>query len=150
MTEPTLTGGCQCGAVRYALSRLPRYASICHCRMCQRATGQPFAAFAGVRTEELTWTRGKPSIFRSSNVAERGFCADCGTPLTYAFDGSGEISVAMGSLDDPEIMAPEKQYGIESKLFWCASLETLPGERTDEWWPAAITVASRQKPDRTS
>jgi hypothetical protein len=40
------TGGCQCGAVRYQLLTPPEHACICHCRMCQRASGQPFMAFA--------------------------------------------------------------------------------------------------------
>ena len=48
-------------------------------------------------------------------MAERGFCKDCGTPLTYAFDGTGRISVAINSLDDPEAMPPTKQYGMESR-----------------------------------
>jgi hypothetical protein len=43
-----LTGGRQCGAVRYALSALPEDAHFCHCRMCQKAVGGPFAALAGV------------------------------------------------------------------------------------------------------
>ena len=52
------TGGCQCGAVRYQLLTPPEHACICHCRMCQRASGQAFMAFASVRREDLRWTRG--------------------------------------------------------------------------------------------
>ena len=48
-------------------------------------------------------------------MAQRGFCKDCGTPLTYAFDGNGRISVTINSLDDPEAMPPTKQYGTESE-----------------------------------
>ena len=48
-----LTGGCQCGAVRYRLDAAPTGASVCHCRMCQKAGGAPFMAFAGVRRAEL-------------------------------------------------------------------------------------------------
>ncbi len=33
-----LTGGCQCGAVRFRAAHLGR-ASLCHCRMCQKAFG---------------------------------------------------------------------------------------------------------------
>ena len=67
------TGGCQCGAVRYQLLTPPEHACLCHCRMCQRASGQPFMAFVSVRREDLRWTRGSPSTFVSSNVAERNF-----------------------------------------------------------------------------
>ncbi len=108
-----LTGGCQCGAVRYRLEAEPTGANVCHCRMCQKASGGPFMAFAGVRLDELVWTRGAPKVFASSAVAERGFCPDCGTPLTYRLLDRDRISVTIGSLDQPSAVAPEMQYGVE-------------------------------------
>ena len=67
------TGGCQCGAVRYALYAEPTGASICHCRMCQKAFGGFFGPL--VTANELTWTLGAPAHFASSNKVRRGFCA---------------------------------------------------------------------------
>ena len=55
--EPVLRGGCQCGAVRYALYSEPREPSICHCRMCQKAFGNYFAPLAGVPMADLAWGR---------------------------------------------------------------------------------------------
>jgi len=127
------TGGCQCGAVRYQLLTPPEHACICHCRMCQRASGQPFMAFASVRREDLRWTRGHPSTFMSSNVAERNFCSACGTPLTYHRVESGSIGVTIGSLDNPEAARPVEQFGIESELSWTSGLRALPGKRTEDW-----------------
>ena len=127
------TGGCQCGAVRYQLLTPPEHASICHCRMCQRACGQPFMTFARVKKENLRWTRGNPSIFRSSNIAERGFCNCCGTPLTYRGLESNTVSVTIGSLDDPEPARPVLQFGIEGKLAWTGDLGRLPTKRTEDW-----------------
>ncbi|MFZ2143211.1 MAG: GFA family protein [Xanthobacteraceae bacterium] len=72
-------------------------------------------AFASVRREDLRWTRGRPSTFVSSNVAERNFCNACGTPLTYHRVASGSIAVTIGSLDDPEAARPIEQFGIESE-----------------------------------
>ena len=69
--KPVLTGGCQCGAVRYALSKAPNRVNICHCRMCQKATGAPFASYADIEHEDFAWTRGKPAAFKSSSIAER-------------------------------------------------------------------------------
>ena len=66
-----LTGGCQCGRVRYATSVLPDDVSVCHCRMCQKAVGGPFIALALVHPDQITWTRGKPASFRSSTIATR-------------------------------------------------------------------------------
>ena len=48
MAKPVLTGGCQCGAIRFALSAPPTKVSICHCRMCQKASGAPFASLAEI------------------------------------------------------------------------------------------------------
>ena len=127
------TGGCQCGAVRYRLLGPPEHASICHCRMCQRASGQPFMAFARVKYENLQWTHGRLSIFRSSNVVERGFCSLCGTSLTYRHVDGRNISVTIGSLDDPESARPMLQFGIEGKVSWFGQLDGLPGKRTEDW-----------------
>jgi hypothetical protein len=144
------TGGCQCGAVRYAWSEPPAFASVCHCRMCQKASGQPFMALTGGKIEHLRWTRGEPAIFRSSEQAERGFCAACGTPLTYRFEGAGHISVTMASLDDPEAVRPSMQYGVESKLSWTDGIAGLPQKRTEDWMreERVAAIASRQHPDR--
>ena len=76
--RPALTGGCQCGAVRFSARRLGR-ASICHCRMCQKAFGSFFGPL--VTAFGVSWTRGEPGWFQSSNKVRRGFCAQRGTPL---------------------------------------------------------------------
>jgi hypothetical protein len=70
------TGGCQCGAIRYALYVAPQNSHVCHCRMCQRATGGVFAALAGAPKSEFAWTKGEPAFFESSNLAKRAFCRD--------------------------------------------------------------------------
>ena len=75
-----LTGGCQCGAVRFRATG-PFKVSLCHCRMCQKAFGNYFAPL--VTAKAVEWTRGTPALFRSSNMARRGFCSACGTPLFY-------------------------------------------------------------------
>jgi len=144
-----MTGGCQCGKVRYALATEPRRVSICHCRMCQKAVGGYFGAFAGVKLAELAWTRGAPSVFASSEVAERGFCRDCGTPLTFRYVESDRISVTTGSLDEPHRLRPTLAHGIEGKAPWFEELATLPASRTEDDVPAVelARYRSRQHPD---
>ena len=80
---PVLTGGCQCGAVRFASYSNPGRISVCHCRMCQKAVAGPFASLVEIPHGDFAWTRGTPATFRSSSLAERDFCAACGTPLSY-------------------------------------------------------------------
>ncbi len=115
-TKPMLTGGCQCGAIRFAVSAPPVKVSICHCRMCQKASGAPFASFADIDRENFTWTRGEPAAFRSSSIAERDFCRDCGTPLTFRRIDGPRIEIMTGAFDRPDRVIPTQQFGTESRL----------------------------------
>ena len=108
-TRTLLTGGCQCGALRFAVSSPPVRVSICHCRMCQKATGAPFASLADIPHEHFSWTRGKPASFQSSSIAERDFCAACGTPLSYRLIGGPKIEIMTGTFDIAKRTAPHWQ-----------------------------------------
>lgn len=144
-----LTGGCQCGAVRYALFAMPDGASICHSRMCQKATGGYFGAFAGVTHADLAWTRGRPSTYRSSEVTDRGSCRDCGTPLTFDYRDKDRISIAVPTLDEPWRVTPRRPHGIESRLPDFATLHELPEQTTKQSTTAErlARLDSRQHPD---
>jgi hypothetical protein len=144
----TLTGGCQCGEVRFAVEEdgLGR-ASICHCRMCQKA----FGAFFGplVSAPGLRWTRGAPRRFQSSNRARRGFCPDCGTPLTFEPD-DGPVEVAIGAFDQPAAIRPVIQHDLAARLPWLGDLADLPLRTPAE--AASVeayyaSIVSRQHPD---
>ena len=151
MTDIRITGGCQCGAVRYALREMPSGPHICHCRMCQKAFGSLFAPLFGVPRDKFELTRGALAIFKSSDVAERGFCRDCGTPLSIRTIDCDKIHVSIGSLDDPEAMEPKAQYGIEARLSWFGKLADLPGDKSteddDPALAAKIAAANHQHPD---
>ncbi|MGH6855101.1 MAG: GFA family protein [Aestuariivirga sp.] len=142
-------GGCQCGAVRYAISGAFENPHICHCRMCQKAFGNYFAALVGAKKKDFQWTRGRPGIFRSSSVVERCFCRDCGTPLSIADNHSDRIAISIGSLDDPGAVTPAHQYGIESRLPAFEHLHGLEGSRTEDDVPPEMMVKlkSLQHPD---
>ena len=145
-----ITGGCQCGAVRYALHEPLGNPHICHCRMCQKAFGSFFAPLAGVVREAFEVTRGELSIFRSSDEAERGFCSNCGTPLTFRYLRSKRIAVSIGSLDRPEDIKPTHQYGVEARMPWFAELAALPAETTEEAdadLARSIHATNHQHPD---
>ena len=130
MNEVRMTGGCQCGAVRYALHTMPDNPCICHCRMCQKQFGSFFGVFADVDSKFFELTRGEMAFFKSSDDGDRGFCRDCGTPLAYRFASTPRISVSIGSLDDHSAMKPIAQYGIESREPWFGELASLPATET--------------------
>ena len=125
--NPAITGGCQCGQVRYAITGPLFGAHICHCRMCQKAFGSYFAPLAGVPLGDFAWVKGAPGIFKSSEAVERGFCRDCGTPLFFRYVDKDRISVSLGSLDDPSRVVPIKQFGLESRLPFVAAMEPVNG-----------------------
>ena len=148
-TKPVLTGGCQCGAVRFALSAAPMKVSICHCRMCQKASGAPFASFADIPRENFSWTRGKPSAFRSSSIAERDYCADCGTPLSFHRIDGPKIEIMTGAFDLPDRVVPTQQFGTESRLGWVVGIANLPSQTTLQiYGPEKLnSIVSHQHPD---
>jgi hypothetical protein len=142
---PVATGGCQCGKVRYALYVAPENSHVCHCRMCQRATGGLFAALAGAPKAAFAWTKGEPAFFESSNLAKRGYCRDCGTPLSFTYNlPEARFYVTIGSLDDPDAAPIIKQYGIESRLSWVKFCEGVAAENTGEGPKAAAFFAKMQ------
>jgi hypothetical protein len=118
--------------------------------MCQRATGGVFAALAGAAPENFAWTRGTPAFFASSNLATRGFCEKCGTPLSFRYDApKARTYVTIGSLDHPEQLTLVKQFGIESQLPWVQFCEDVPGERTGESTAEQEFLAGMQDNQRT-
>jgi hypothetical protein len=116
--------------------------------MCQKAFGGFYAPLVSVPDAKLSGTRGAPKKFRSSNFVERGFCAECGTPLTYeAPDG---IAMAIGAFDHPENIAPKLQWGIEGKLHYVDTIAALPAHHTladTNAAPFLKALVSYQHPD---
>ena len=107
-------GGCQCGKVRYRVDTEQAQAYLCHCRMCQKATGGFAAAFVQVPAGALTW-ESEPDWYQSSPIARRPFCSRCGTPLGFQFaDGKGQPDITFGSFDDPSQFQPLAHAGSES------------------------------------
>jgi len=143
------TGGCQCGAVRFRVTGELGRASICHCRMCQKAFGGPYGALVSVNKADLEWTRGEPKRFASSNKVDRGFCGGCGTPLTFEWHPR-IIDLAIAAFDDPASIKPVLQLGVESALPWVATVSDLRVKTPDEearMQAYQATIVSHQHPD---
>lgn len=127
------TGRCQCGKVRFSAKVDPAEAYLCHCRMCQRATGGFAASFVSVNWADVTWDC-SPDWYESSPIAQRPFCARCGTPLGFRFkEGSNKMDLTIGSFDDPSDFVPKHHFGAESLHEAWLDTSTLPRIRTDEY-----------------
>jgi hypothetical protein len=101
MSHP-ITGGCQCGRVRYEVRGKLRDIIACHCTQCRRTSGHFVAAtacrrqaFALVEAETLRWYVAVPGY-------RRGFCGECGSSLFFEELGGERVSIAAGSLDEPQ------------------------------------------------
>lgn len=120
-------GGCFCGAVRYLVTAEPFNSTLCHCTMCRRASGAPCVAWFSVPRTGLHVTAGKLAYYASSPGVRRGFCAGCGTQLTFEDAASAdELDVTTASLDDPETMPPGDHTYMQSHLRWLQLADTLP------------------------
>lgn len=129
---PSLEGGCLCGAVRYRLAGPIRETVHCHCTLCRRASGAPVVTWVTVAPNDFVLTRGRPAKYRSTPHGERGFCAACGSPVTFdALDLPDELDVTAGTLDDPEAVRPERHTWTPSRISWMVMADGLP-EREGE------------------
>jgi hypothetical protein len=98
-----LRGGCMCGAV--GIEGEPWRVGLCHCMTCRKMTGSPFHAFAIFPADRVRIT-GEAGVFRSSERGRRHFCRSCGSPVFGMDEGSDEIEIPLGSLDEPNRFTP--------------------------------------------
>lgn len=133
--EEKITGGCLCGAVRYESTEPPIYVGYCHCRICQKAYGNLFGVFAAFPAAALKFTQVSPKYYRSSKHAQRGFCSECGTPISFVYEDDPEPGVLLGTLDNPGAWPPTPDHGhtgIESKVSWLEIHDGLPQTTTSD------------------
>lgn len=121
-----LSGGCLCGAVRYELDASQATGGLCHCRMCQKATGAPVVGMKLVPIEMVRFTSAAPKAYRSSEITERGFCPECGTSIYHRSLVNDVITIYCATLDDPNQLPMDGHYGVESKVDWINIDDGLP------------------------
>ena len=127
-----MEGGCACGRIRFAASVENDEAYLCHCRMCQRATGSVSIAFKTMKKADIAWEK-EPDWYQSSPIARRPYCRECGTSLGFAYPDSERMDLTVASFDDPERFRPTYHFGAESMLTAWQSTEGLKSARSDEY-----------------
>jgi hypothetical protein len=128
----TLEGGCLCGAVRYRIAGPLGEQTHCHCTLCRRASGAPVVTWVTVAPGDFTLTRGRLRKYRSTPQGERGFCAACGSQITFdALNLPGELDVTAATLDDPEAVRPESHIWTSSRIGWLVMNDGLPERAAD-------------------
>ena len=133
-TMTSIGGGCACGRIRYSADIRDNDAYLCHCRMCQRATGGVSVAFKNLSKSAVHW-KSEPQYYASSPIARRPFCAACGTSLGFEYPDSDKMDLTVGSFDDPSRFVPKHHFGSESMHRAWINTEGLPEQRSDEYQP---------------
>ena len=125
-----MTGGCACGRVRYSVCVENDDAYLCHCRMCQRATGGVSIAFKNVKKANVAWEH-EPDWYASSPIARRPYCRDCGTPLGFAFGYHWQKEEGMLMLATPP-GAPVPAPAAAEQMPVLRALPVTPEEEAQE------------------
>ena len=119
-------GGCLCGRVRWEATAEPANVRVCHCRLCQQATGGPFFARAIFAAEAFSWT-GETTSWPTSPRILRRACTRCGTPLfACPNDPPARIGVSVATCDDRHALKPDVHIWISEKVGWLSLDDGLP------------------------
>lgn len=120
------SGRCLCGAVSYQTKTLPLWTALCHCESCRRACSAPVVAWMGFKPADLIW-HGERTFYQSSTIASRGFCAQCGSQLSFESSRwPGEIHLYAATLDEPTDYAPQLHCHTGEALDWLHLEDDLP------------------------
>lgn len=121
------TGRCLCGAVRWETPGPVLWAGHCHCSSCRHATASPFTSFFGVPRDSVKWTGNLARHATSSGRVVRMFCPQCGTQMTYQYEGwPTETHLYAGTMDDPSRFEPQAHFHFGEKLSWVGIDDELP------------------------
>ena len=120
-------GGCQCGAVRYAVSGVPQHVALCHCSDCRKSAGAPVVAWAAFAEGAFKLTKGSATTFNSSGASMRSFCPSCGTGIYFTNQETlpGIVDIQLATFDDPDALTPQAQIQVADRIGWMASAHQL-------------------------
>ena len=129
-----MAGGCACGRVRFTATIADDDAYLCHCRMCQRATGSISIAFKNLAKADVAW-HGEPDWYDSSPIARRPYCATCGTSLGFQFKQGPNLDLTVAAFDQPGRFKPTSHFGAESIHEAWIDTASLPRMKSEDHKP---------------
>jgi hypothetical protein len=121
-TQPGMAGGCNCGQIRYVVTRPLLTAYICHCHRCQKRTGSAFSMSVVIPLDGLQMVAGEPlQTERRLESGAKSFswvCPTCYSRTHTQREGSRTIYLRAGTLDDTSNIRPVAQFWTESAQPW--------------------------------
>jgi hypothetical protein len=122
-----LTGGCNCGAVRFEVTAPLVSAVYCHCTRCQRRTGTAASVSAMTEPDSFRVTQGEDRMraWKPTEGSEKWFCGDCGSALFAQNPATpSQVAVRFGAFDgDPGIRPSARQF-----VAYAAPWEAIPDD----------------------
>jgi hypothetical protein len=148
-----LSGGCDCGLVRYHMETRPLFVHCCHCRWCQRESGASFALNALIESDRVVNSGAQPEIIDTPSPSGKGQkiwrCPGCRIAVWSNYWSAGPVIrfVRVGTLDQPDHLAPDIHIFTASKQPWIELSADVPSVPEyydrDSLWPAE-SLARRQ------
>jgi len=127
MSSHPVEGHCLCRAIVFEYDAEPNWTLHCHCESCRRATSSPITTWISVPLGSFRFTHGAPRYFSSSPGVRRGFCADCGSPLTWEGERApDEVHLYAAALADPTRVIPQQHVFVDQQLPWFETADHLP------------------------
>jgi hypothetical protein len=123
-----LKGSCFCGGIKYEISGKLKVLLNCHCSDCRKAHGAAFRTRASIKFSEFQFLEGEHLLkgYRAKATEERCFCSVCGSPIFTRIDGSEDIGLALGTLDDDPGVQSTMHVFVSDKAPWHQITDTLP------------------------
>ena len=129
-----ITGGCECGLVKYeVLGDLVDFCH-CHCSICRRLYGAAFVTWGGVSRADLSYISGEANLksYSFSEKADSIFCDTCGSRILVAFKPQTDmLYITLGGLDGDFVCPPGFHQFVGSKAPWFEITDDLP--QHDAW-----------------
>lgn len=123
------TGGCLCGGVQFRIASEIAPVQVCHCSLCRKAQGGPFATNTPVNTRDFELLRGADllTVYASSPGKQRVFCRTCGSPIYSSKDSlPGVIRVRAGLINEPLAVRAAAHFYVGSRANWWEINDDLP------------------------
>jgi hypothetical protein len=144
-TSINFEGGCDCRHVRYRMVGKPLIVHCCHCRWCQRETGAAFALNAMIEADRVQLLSGEVVVIETPSNSGKGQrisrCPRCCLALWSTYVGAGEALrfLRVGTLDDPDSLAPDVHIFTASKQPWVILPPGVPSfaeyYKSSQVWP---------------
>ena len=142
-----MTGGCQCGAIRYRIDADPIVTYACHCTECQKASGSAFGLSMIFLATAFELTSGELAVYeRETDAGGRlrcSFCRGCGNRIHHRPPESPFLSLKPGHLDDTSGLRPEAHIWVSSRPPWVEIPEDAPRHETQPEEPTGILTLAR-------